>query len=155
MDGTAFGHFEIDRVTIATIVAVFAMKTLANRERLAGRVGELIHKRIVVFDAEAAPGCVIGVGPTGILLGVFSTDGKRGDFLARGNCGCEWDWSGRFQILQLHVDRDGDGSVLEVFDEELGFTVLFLAGNANELLLSGNDGSANDRERYSKRYYAP
>ncbi len=155
MDRTAFGHFEIDRVAIATRVAVFSMKALADRERLSGRVGELIHKCIVVFDAEAPPGGVVGIGPTGILLGVFGANGKGGDFLARRDSGGEWNRGGRFEILQLHVDRDGNGSELEVFDEELCFAVLFLAGNANELLFGAQESARDEAEREGKRYYAP
>ena len=61
MDRAPFGHFEIDRVAIATGVAVSAVEPLADREGLASGVGEMIHKRIVMFDAQSAPGRVVGV----------------------------------------------------------------------------------------------
>ena len=136
-------------------MAVFAVEALADGKRQAGGIRELIHKRIVMFDTQAAPSCIIGVRPTGILLGIFRAHGKSSDFLARRDGGSERDRSRRDEVLQIHVDCDRHISMLEVFDEKLRFAILFLAGNADQLLFAGEEGAANNGESYSKCYYAP
>lgn len=131
VDRTAFGHFEIDGIAIATMMTVFSMETLADRERHPRGIRELVHVAVVVLNGEITPGGVIGVGPAGILSWFRGV--KRKDFLllAGRDGSCKRCGSARGQILQFQIDSDGYVGKLEVFHEELGYSFGFGGGDLN------------------------
>src|SRR5690606_25539642 len=83
------------------------------------------------------PRRVVGVVPTGILLGVHRGEGKHVDLGPGRNRAGVWDLAGGGEVLQFGLERNRDVGKLEILNIEFRLVVLLLGGDSNEFLLRG------------------